>query len=142
MNQIYPYVYTILHHGDQFVVEIYGNSRSMQRRAHEIGMIADKRCGAYCGIFTGEKDNHGKFKAVILLKNSQFGAGVLAHEFTHAALGWFSFRKKWRNVLPFRYHRRGWNRREEKLATLIGDLNREFWLQWHRRNEKPKKASV
>ena len=136
-KQVYPDVYRMYWRGDMVCVEIYETAEAMHERAGQVGAKIGKNVGAYHVFMVGNrKATYGKCKSVIVLHERRSGAGTLAHEFTHAALAWFGHRKGWNGVLPKRYKRIGWDRQEEQLCGMVGELSRRFWCQWYGRRKK------
>lgn len=67
----------------------------------------------------GDKDR--RWHGVLCFFTGGFGAAVVAHEMTHAALYHHS-----RGLFPFKVTKK----MDEQLAWTVGDLCRQFWLLW------------
>lgn len=59
---------------------------------------------------------------LILFHEDRFGAGIVAHELTHAALFWYADRRK----LPLA----ALDTDGEPLCLVTGELNHQFWKKW------------
>jgi hypothetical protein len=83
-----------------------------------------KYLGARGSNFAGRtyQFNMGQPVATVLFRVKHLGAGIVAHEFTHAAFHFLTYRRK-RSAIG-----RG---SEERLADIVGELNRKFWLKFN-----------
>ena len=70
---------------------------------------------------------------IILLTESPLGAGYIAHELTHAAIGWA--RRVGLKPAAIWQSRRGSfeGRANERFCRAVEHLNRQFWNRWYGR---------
>jgi len=63
----------------------------------------------------------------VLFHKRELGAGIVAHEMTHAAM-WWAKRRRLRPDRP---------RGEEHLAWAVGNLVSQFWKRFYEQERKP-----
>ena len=70
---------------------------------------------------------------IILLVETRLGVGYVAHELTHAAIGW-ARRVGLRSHAVWQSRRGSYEgRANERFCRVVENLNREFWDRWYAR---------
>lgn len=116
-------------HGGHFVyVFIYKKQNSMWVAADKfVGYNwshsrPGKVLGAGCAAFNFRENPHIRHAALFFYRG-YFGSGVVAHECYHAAR-----KTRWQVILN-----------EERMAELIGELNRKVWVEYYRAKKRLRK---
>ena len=112
-------------------VHIFKNKETMQAWNLKDGYNGSKRYAAVARSYSRQKLVKGRWKVkkdeqgCVSFDVHTLGAGIVSHEFTHAALYWFHAKYK-------DYRKLDNSKHDELLAWVQGNLVRQFWYQFYK----------
>lgn len=81
---------------------------------------------ACCSTFRHKKEKY-QYGVLLFTVNSSSKSGVVSHEICHATTYWWKYavKHKWGRIL------KGGSREDEKHAHLLGNMVRQYWINWY-----------
>ena len=107
-----------------------------------VGLSSAGICRSFVAVY--KKTPAGRWKRTpligqIALRLDRVGAGYIAHELTHAAIGWVRRIKMAPQAIFGGSRRSKETRANERFCAVIHDLNVQFWNKFYARQAKLKR---